>query len=178
MQEHLVQKPESLETTEKYLEDSYKQAFQRHVDNLTNVISQHKSGSVQDKAKKEVHIHPTENSKNLQKISSKSPCKLEIKTDARFNQSVSLGDDEDNKVESKMNNLKKINVLTEKFQEENFFEELIEPNPMIVFNHVYTEEETEKINFHQISANSRSPSPMLEVPNTKGREKITTRPPL
>ncbi|KAK6630930.1 hypothetical protein RUM44_003102 [Polyplax serrata] len=157
------------ETIDKYLHDSYKQSFQNHVDNLTNVISQH-TGRLVDQQKPKVRNDP------ITPLS-----RLEIKTDTGLNQVVTFGEEEDED-EPPMGRMNPpgggVSYLSEKHQEENFFEELSEPNPMITFNHVSSEETSNTLGFHLIKSNSRSPSPMLEVPDPKTREKITTRPPL
>lgn len=186
-------------TSDEYLQDSYNYVFQRHVDNLNTVISQHMVKTSPDKAKTHVHIHPTSGNepvveppksdrKNSPKNKKKALTKLDIKSasdlDKHELKSVSFVDEEliDEKDQAETPN--EMNVITEKLQEANFFEELnnnenADPKPMIVFNHVSTEMKSEQISFELIhKSGSRSPSPLLEVPSFKEAEKEIMRPPL
>lgn len=200
-----VEKPDLKEddTTDEYLQDSYNYVFQRHVDNLNTVIAQHMVSSPPDKSKKYVHIHPTEDFSNEtssptdpqqpktpRKPSPKNKKKILTKLEIKNNAEALEDQTNDPKSVTFANEtpddiLPDMNVITEKLEEANIFEELnnndcADPKPMIIFNHVSSETKSEQVSFEVINAQraSRSPSPLLEVPIFPEVEKKEMRPPL
>ena len=175
------------------IKNSEEQKKISHHKQKLELYKQEKSNKKNSKLEEKLKNSTTATTTTTGKVSSKPPLtRLEIKTDEGIHKKIIFGndeeveedeDDDENNYKINSNNklkMKNVNLMvTEKFQEENFFENLSEPNPMITFNHVCSEEQSEKVNYDEIRfKNSRSSSPMLEVPGTKKEEKITTRPPL
>lgn len=156
-----------------------------------------------DKSKTYVHIHPTENFSNETSSPTEQqpntpnskplPKKKKILTKLDINKTDALEDETDDpksvtfaNEETPDETLPDMNVITEKLEEANIFEELnnndcgADAKPMIIFNHVSSETKSEQVSFQVVTAQraSRSPSPLLEVPIFPELEKKEMMPPL